>query len=464
MNNFNIIEQYNNNNPYQMKITRDDSGLSSNYIKPKTGLVVFNDNTNSNKPPTPTSLIANNNNANRANNFKEMLNENQKTIQEISKEALKEFQSLVTNELKPPAQTQSANPANQRRQFEPVIINPQSHFNNHHNFISHEQSSNQKQYETMNTTQNTTLHAVHKQTAHEQHAENNLDNMGIVESVDDVISSDDTDSMDTDSLLNAKIDSPEPVLKPTANKKNDENDDDNMNSNSNFNLVKRYNTQNLAISNHPRETSYTTNQASTQGLNNANKMQEYLNNFDDEDDFELMKENEFNFNSALPLSNDNNNNNNAKGKNKQIKSILKRSASLDNNLTIVGFTNNNNLNHAHSQTTVNFGIKTDKHGVKDSIELANNRIGGAKKDLNDSKKEIQKKSVRFAAQLSESDSGSASNNVFIQHQVNNQHQNKPLEHQQTNVNTEQPANATNGSSCKFLFEYKLYCYIKKKEY
>ena len=238
-----------------------------------------------------------------------------------------------------------------------------------------------------------------------------------------------------------------------ANKKNDENDDDNMNSNSNFNLVKRYNTQNLAISNHPRETSYTTNQASTQGLNNANKKQEYLNNFDDEDDFELMKENEFNFNSALPLSNDNNNNNNAKGKNKQIKSILKRSASLDNNLTIVGFTNNNNLNHAHSQTTVNFGIKTDKHGVKDSIELANNRIGGAKKDLNDSKKEIQKKSVRFAAQLSESDSGSASNNVFIQHQVNNQHQNKPLEHQQTNVNTEQPANATNGSSCRFLFKY-----------
>ena len=257
------------------------------------------------------------------------------------------------------------------------------------------------------------------------------------------------------------------MLKPTANKKNDENDDDNINSNSNFNLVKRYNTQNLAISNHPKETSYTTNQANTQTLNNANKKQEYLNNFDDDDDFELMKENEFNFNSALPLSNDNNNNNNnAKGKNKQIKSILKRSASLDNNLTIVGFTNNNNnnhLNHAHSQTTVNFGIKTDKHGVKDSIELANNRIGGAKKDLNDSKKEIQKKSVRFAAQLSESDSGSgASNNVFIQHhQVNNQTQNKPLEHQQTNVNTEQPANATNGSSCKFLFGYKLYCRIKK---
>ena len=81
---------------------------------------------------------------------------------------------------------------------------------------------------------------------------------------------------------------------------------------------------------------------------------------------------------------------------KEIKSILKRTSSMDNDLSIVG--------HSNMNQAVNFGISLNEKngGVKDSIQLANNRLGKTAKTEENTDK--YKKSVRFASNISEADS------------------------------------------------------------
>ena len=120
-NNFNIIDHYNNNatnintiNTINTILPQKPANAFTNTYSPAaTTPNSFTSHTNSNSniyAVTPTT----NNNANTKStrnppNFKDMLIENQKTIQDINKEALKEFQSLVSSELKKTMSTSSTN-------------------------------------------------------------------------------------------------------------------------------------------------------------------------------------------------------------------------------------------------------------------------------------------------------------------------------------------------------------------
>ena len=140
-------------------------------------------------------------------------------------------------------------------------------------------------------------------------------------------------------------------------------------------------------------------------------------------------------------------------KKKQIKSILKRSSSLDQNLNGIGMSSNIN------PVIVNFGIRTIENNnrnnqVKDSIELTNNRIVN-KKDLSDDNKR-DKKSVRFAAKLSEDDSTINSNVNFNNSNqsaepvltVNQLYNYQALPQAQNKENEQQQSTITN---CKLFF-------------
>ena len=114
--------------------------------------------------------------------------------------------------------------------------------------------------------------------------------------------------------------------------------------------------------------------------------------------------------------------------NKEIKSILKRTSSMDNDLSIVG--------HSNMSQAVNFGISLNEKngGVKDSIQLANNRLGKTVKTEENTDK--YKKSVRFASNISEANSDVA-NQIAANNEKANEIQASFLE----------KTNTTNSSSC-----------------
>lgn len=118
---------------------------------------------------------------------------------------------------------------------------------------------------------------------------------------------------------------------------------------------------------------------------------------------EYLKRNQSNSTNDLEKVNKNNispeNNESGNKKANGIKSILKRSSSLDNNsLTVVGTAN----------PSVNFGLKSDKNVIKDSIEITNNRLSRPSSKM--SNESYQKKSVRFATLLNYEDDKSKENN------------------------------------------------------
>jgi hypothetical protein len=386
-NNFNIIDHYNNNQNYTFNNSNQKltPPTNSNFTSNSTNSITTNNTTTSSTlAPKP----------NRPVNFKEMLLENQKTIQDINKEALKDFQSLVSSELK---KSLSPNP-----EFFQNGTNSNANIANYsNNNINNFQNKN---YQNEQTNYKTTSYINVKK---EDDEENDED--------------DSSDTMDTDSLLDddkvETTDSSSPSKVTTANKINGENEEEPIvNSNSNFNLVKRFNfaqkhnddDTDSNYSNHGNTATtidpFTfltnrTNNLSTFFANNKN----YLSNGITSTNKTIgvsttTTATAIGYNMEQQQQHKELENANSMKK-KQIKSILKRSSSLDHNINVISMSNTNPV-------MVNFGIRATENNknnqVKDSIELANNRIVN-KKDLSDENKK-DKKSVRFAAKLSEDDS------------------------------------------------------------
>ena len=159
---------------------------------------------------TPTPVTK----PNRPVNFKEMLLENQKTIQDINKEALKDFQSLVSNELK---KTLVSNQ-------EYSQMSTSTHSNN----INNNSYQNTIKYPNDATNNKQNSHISPKKEENEEEDDESSDTMD----TDSLLDDDKVETTDTSSLNKLT----------TANKINGENDEEPMvNSNSNFNLVKRFN-------------------------------------------------------------------------------------------------------------------------------------------------------------------------------------------------------------------------------
>lgn len=168
-----MIEQYNNHSNYYRvneeniaKLTRLTNNIENHLI---------NNQTFAGRP--------------NSSNYRDVINESQRTIQEINKEALREFQTIIKNEI------------HQSNFIYPLP--PQAEAQKLSSFIPTVNNEHKKDFEITS-------------------------DFGTIITVDDVISDDedqfDRDSMDTDSLLNVRIESPEPVAKPTANKKDAESD------------------------------------------------------------------------------------------------------------------------------------------------------------------------------------------------------------------------------------------------
>ena len=227
--------------------------------------------------------------------------------------------------------------------------------------------------------------------------------------------------MDTDSLLDEPPGPPEPVPnKPTANKINGENDYEHntmlMNSNSNFNLVKRFNY--TPKSDYDEENSSSSAYANygmdpyTFLANTTNNLTSLLTNH--KNYFTMSSTTPANVNTATNTGNQTEQQQQQRQTSatylrnasaRQIKSILKRSSSLDNNINMVGGQNGGNSNPSNAPMSVNFGIRaSERNQVKDSIELANTRIVNKKEVSDENSSKRDKKSVRFAAQISEDDS------------------------------------------------------------
>jgi len=447
-NNFNIIDHYNNtitNNNNNQNYTFSNNNINNNNQKlaPPTNSNFASNSTNSimtNNTTTSSTLAPK---PNRPVNFKEMLLENQKTIQDINKEALKDFQSLVSSELK---KSLSPNPEFFQNGTNANSNNANYSTNNINNF----QNKNYQNEQTRATS--------YINVKKEDDEENDED--------------DSSDTMDTDSLLEddkvETTDSSSPSKVTTANKINGENEEEPIvNSNSNFNLVKRFNfaqkhnddDTDSNYSNHGNTATtidpFTfltnrTNNLSTFFANNKN----YLSNGITSTNKTIgattttTTATAIGYNMEPHQHKELENANSAKKK--QIKSILKRSSSLDHSMNVITTSNTNPV-------IVNFGIRAAENNrnnqVKDSIELANNRIVN-KKDLSDENKK-DKKSVRFAAKLSEDDSkiNSAAYNVNNTNEASepmitvNQIYNYQVENQ-NKENEQQQAPITNS---KFLF-------------
>lgn len=173
--NFNMIEHYNKSNHY------------------------FSSNNNHNSNIDESHLNGTNNNPNKASNFKDVLYENQRTIQEINKEALKEFQSLITNEIK----KEDANRAQKQ------ISNSSA--------ISTVTYKDPKANNNLYIEESNTAIKINNKTQNNKIKDYELgSDIATVISIDDSSSNNSDnensdDTMDTDSLINAKIEPPEPL-------------------------------------------------------------------------------------------------------------------------------------------------------------------------------------------------------------------------------------------------------------
>lgn len=340
-NTFNIIEQY---NPNQAR-----NGYNLGSAETLTKIKKLSDEMNVTRDNIDPS------------NIKTLINNNQKNLYEINKNAMKKFEQLVKHEIKDE--------------------------NNEKNFY----------------------YGLHRDVDVNSDA-------GTIVTVDDMLS--DRDSMDTDSLINARFDTlddahntmPKPA---TANKKDYENDDQPVNqptqsqsglndnrTNTNINREAskfEYESQFMNYNDpfkYVNQTGVMFNRVnmSPKATPSAVHKNYYVADFNEIN--RLQKENEhnlnyFNSNSAVIM-----NNNNKPKANSRIKSILKRSSSLDTNINLVDSTS------THQIIGLNI-VKIDNKHVKDSIELTNSRINsaingdGRKEPSSDS---LRRKSVRFASQ------------------------------------------------------------------
>jgi hypothetical protein len=349
---------------YQVSSNRPSTSNTNQHFYPKH--VNFDKNAYNNSQYYYTNTSNNQPQNNQVHNnkiyFKDLLTENQKTIQEINKEALKEFQSLIKNE----------------------IVN---------------KKHNQQQQHPQNSELSASAEIA-----------DILDKKNIDQKEDEqeeeVIS--EKDSLDTDSLLDSRTNSPEPIIvKSVANKIDYEKDGPTINiynkptsSNKISNPVpstieqKDLTNNELFLSKRAEFNTYSDPLAALiNNMNNINllkQQQQKQNNSTaiiDNSTTPVVKNRVAGSSSVHDLHRLTNNDQNQDKNLKQVvKSILKRSSSFDNGINTTGLIISNDLN---------IGNNANKFTVKDSIELTNNRINSG----STTNSEARKKSVRFASNL-----------------------------------------------------------------
>ena len=382
----------NYNHPFSKAIedTFNKTVMSDNTNNNINTTILISQNQNQNQ--TPDYVKSNNN---TANNFKSVLDENQKTIQNFNKEALNEFKNTIMSEIK------SANVKedyiNRPCPIQPIIIsnhniNNNVTQNNHPQTLKIEQNVNSNNNNNNNNNIKINLKKDLVTSSTDEVISN--DEIGLNEDLSSISShnlSDMEDSLEFDVLkgntnlrsksatvtksvgINAIV--PNNDIKPVNNNNNNNNIEQNNDKNSFMNQVS-------SIKNH-----FLTKNATNDLFSNnllSNKKTYFAPQFYNEphENTENNENKEASNERAIQRAN-------TSGKIQtklNIKGILKRSTS-ENTLHLM----TQNSNH------VNFGLKMDKIEVKDSLEVATNRAksnNNIAKELNTASK---KKSVRFAS-------------------------------------------------------------------
>jgi hypothetical protein len=381
-----------------------------------TTTTTTNNNNNNNNNINTTVLISQNQNQdqiksnnNVPNNFKSVLDENQKTIQNFNKEALNEFKNTIMSEIN------SANfkedYSNKSCPIQPIIINNHQNINNSNTVQNNNQQAlkvEQNIYSNNNNNMkiNTKKDLVTSST--DEIISN--DEIGLNEDLSSISShniSDMEDSLEFDVLKgNTNLRSKSATvtksvginvmvpnnndIKPIVNNNLEYNQNNDKNSfmNQVSNIKNHFVTKNTAndlFSNNLLSSKKTYFAPQFQNENTEDKN----DNKETSNERVVQRANTFGKIQTRPI----------------IKSILKRSTS-DNTLNLM----TQNSNH------VNFGLKMEKIEVKDSLEVATNRAKSNSiiaKELNTITK---KKSVRFA---SKDETNEDNNSQVDQNEENN---------------------------------------------
>jgi hypothetical protein len=383
------------NTNYNSDLNINYTQNNNNYMKPVSSnkmiieqmkLTNNNNNNNTNIPQhmnayNPETLTENTNFKINRHHIQNIIYNDNKTNNNnndvMSKENLKDFQNLVANELN----------------FNKIIkINPKQHF-----------------YDTSNVL-----------TVDDYR--NGLYNKHDNKQEEDQVS---TDSMETDSLINLNLDGADNQTYKLTNKiDNGENDTNDEILFLNNNIKKKEPISNHLNSNYNShiDASNLWFSSHTTLTNNSNKPKVKTTNqqkFQQQQQQPVIKQpitvthNIVNRNNSAGNIKENNNNNNNISNNKEIKSILKRSTSLENNLTIGNFATTTTSNQVKPASDNN--IKNS--GVKDSLDVANMRKIKNENEFNETN---GKKSVRFATQLNDFNNNDINKTeVFSQQPIEN---------------------------------------------
>lgn len=234
--------------------------------------------------------------------FHQAINENQKQIHEMNREALREFQNLIKTEV-----------SNQTR-VEPNHANNFSSYASNFVYPIHQKFTN-----------------ILPQNEIKKESETYSD-VGTIITVDDANSDEERDSLDTDSLLNARIESPDFAKLTSDQQTREENTIIPIKTETNFNSY-------FNVKSKPQAPPVVRQAVASNSSGNVSR----------------------------------------KASN-QIRGILKRSSSLDNSSLVI------------NSVTKNATCFKSEKVIKDSIDLANTRLNGSSNDTESSRK----KSVRFA--------------------------------------------------------------------
>ena len=311
-------------------------------------------------PDKSDNVSSNQNQIKNANsNFKSVLDENQKTIQDFNKEALNEFKNTIMSEIKSPVVVPANEAIKQTTTITPIV-------NANDAVLAKIEQNNIK------------LMNLKKDLITSSADGLNEDEMGLNDDLSSISShnlSDIEDSLEFDALKGNLMRSKSATI---ATKSVGNNTAINMMTNN----TDSFNNQVANIKNH-----FITKTLTTDFLTNtllSNKKTYFAPQFNNENE---AGDNNTTTNERTTLHRSNTT---AKiQQQNNIKSILKRSTS-ENNLHLM--TNNNN-----------FGVKAEKIEVKDSLEVATNRIKGTN-NIKELVSAGRKKSVRFANDNEDNDS------------------------------------------------------------
>ncbi len=417
-------------------------------------LSTLNTNSNINNNFNTKKQYVTNNMINKSNNTNNNNNNNSHTIIE----QIKLTNTNILNPYNPETLTENTNfkVVTNKHQTKNIVYNGGGYQNNNYIEVYHDHKDLSKEnLKDFQTLVNQTIRANPNHNFYDTQNVLTLDDYknGLYQKHDIVGDEEELNSMDTDSLIDDEDESNNANHKTEAAHENDINDDAVFINNNikkrdtNKNLNSTYNSHvdasSLWFANNNNKKN--TNSSNNNKLQTKQNIQQTLNTH------------------AQPVqpsvtthTSNTNNQRNKENSSREIKSILKRSSSLENNLTIINYTSNVNQNG----NGVNFSVKpvSDSNiksssagaGVKDSLDVANMRKF-KKDDLNESN--LSKKSVRFA--FSELNDGSKMPQQQQQQQQADANANGTTTQQELGVNKTSPHVTVNNGRfiCIIIFIY-----------